>query len=167
VLLPTVQDNAVALQLLGCRLHDTPVGAPHAPLLHAIVATPVAGATKSCSTRLDPDVVLAAKALQLVPLAVHVCVPAVQLAGGEIQLGEVGPLQTPLLQEYPAVPVLGELTFCRSKLEPDELAAAVALQMLPPTVQLNGVEAQGAAVATVVVAQLVELGIPHTPLLHA
>lgn len=166
VLAPTVHDSALALQLLGCWTHDAPVGTPQAPLLHASVATPVVGPTMSYSTKLEPDVVLAAYALQLVPFAVHVCVPAAQLAGGAVQLDEVGPLHAPLVHEYPAVPVLGVVMFCKIKLEPDVLAAAVALHVLPPTVQLNGVATQGAAVATVVVPQLSVLGAPQTPLLH-
>jgi hypothetical protein len=50
--------------------------------------------------------------------------------------------------------------------EPEVVSAAVALQVLPPTVQLSAPAGQDAGGATVAVAQVVELGALHDPLLH-
>lgn len=91
------------------------------------------GAAVSCSMAVDPDVVSAAAALQVLPPTVQLSAPAGQDAGGATvavaQVVELGALHDPLLHEYVAAPVVGAVVSCNTVVAPEVVNAVVALQV--------------------------------------
>jgi hypothetical protein len=162
VLPPTVQLRGEAAQATGA-LHEAPVGVPHTPLAQAKLAAPVVGAVVSDKRAVAPEAVDAAVAL-------HTLAPTLQLrapvhgaaATGTAQVAEVAAPQTPLVQANVAAPVVGVRVSDSSALTPEAVAADVALQVLAPTVQLNGLAAQAAGAV-----QVALVAAPHTPLVQA
>lgn len=162
VLPPTVQLRGAAAQATGA-LHETPVGAPHTPLVHAKLAAPVVGAVVSDKMAVAPEAVDAAVAL-------HTLAPTLQLrapvhgaaATGTAHVAEVAAPQVPLVHANVAAPVVGAVVSDSSALAPEAVAADVALHVFAPTVQLNGLAAQ--AVGAV---QVALVAAPHTPFVQA
>jgi hypothetical protein len=162
VLVPTVQLNADAAQATGA-VHETLVGAPHTPLVHAKLAAPVVGAATSDRAAVAPEAVDAAVAL-------HTLAPTLQLrspeqgaaATGTAQVAEVAAPQAPLVQANVAAPVLGAVVSDNTALTPEAVATDEASHLLPPTVQLKGLAAQPTGAE-----QVVPVAEPHTPLLQA
>jgi hypothetical protein len=139
---PTVQLKAEAAQPMGA-VHETLVGAPQTPLVHAKLAAPVAGAVTSDRATVAPEAVDAAVAL-------HTLAPTLQLrapvhgaaATGTAQVAELAAPHAPLVHAKVAAPVAGAVVSDSTALTPDALAPDVALQVLPPTVQLKGLALQ-------------------------
>jgi hypothetical protein len=164
VLAPTVQLKADAEHAVGA-VHETLVAAPHTPLVHAKLAAPVVGAVTSDNAAVAPDAADAAVAL-------HTFAPTLQLkspeqGAGAVQVALVAAPHAPLLQMNVAAPVVGANVSDSNALAPDAVNAALALQALTPTVQVNAPEHAAAAVRVVTpvneVAQAAPV-VPVTPL---
>jgi hypothetical protein len=158
---PTVQLRALAAQSAGGVTHVAEVGAPHVPLVHEKVATPVAGAIESVSTVAAPEAVDGADALQALPPTLQLSEPAAQGAGA-LQVAEVAALQAPLVHEKVAAPVVGDSVSFNTVEPPEAIEPTAASQLLPPTVQLKEPAAQGAGDV-----QLALVAAPHAPLVQA
>jgi hypothetical protein len=131
-------------------VHVEPAFAVHAPFVHEKAAEPVVGATESVTVNTAPDSVGLAVALHALAPTVQLSAVATQLTGllatSAAQEAEAGALHAPLLQTKFAAPVVPVMS-CSKILAPDTAGAADALQVLPPTVQDNAVEAQSTAAA--------------------
>jgi hypothetical protein len=162
VLVPTVQLKADAAQATGA-VHETLVAAPHTPSVHAKLAAPVVGAVTSDKAAVAPEAVDAAVALQTLVPTLQLKAPVHGAAAiGTAQVAEVATPHAPLVQANVAAPVLGAVVSARTALPPDALAPDVALQVLPPTIQLKGVAVQPSGAEHVA-----PVAAPHTPLLQA
>jgi hypothetical protein len=162
VLPPTVQLREPAAQATGA-LHETPVGVPHTPLVHAKLAAPVVGAVVSDKRAVAPEAVDAAVALQTLVPTLQLRAPVHGAAAtGTAQVAEVAAPQAPLVQENVAAPVVGAVVSDSSALAPEAVATGVALHVLAPTAQLKGLAAHGAGAVHVAL-----VAAPHKPLVQA
>jgi hypothetical protein len=147
VLPPTVQLRAAALHAMGA-VHETLVAAPHVPLLQVKLAAPVVGAKVSERAAVAPEAVAGAVALQVLAPEVQLKSPDAH-ADGDVQVALVAAPHTPLAQAALAVPVVGAIVSDSAALAPDAVAAAEALHVLLPTVQLIVCAVQAIVGATI------------------
>jgi hypothetical protein len=161
VLPPTVQLNGLAAQAAG-PVHVAPVAAPQTPLVHAKLAAPVVGAVVSDNRAVAPEAVDTAVALHTLEPTLQLNAPVQGAAAtGTAQVAEVAAPHVPLVQANVAAPVVGVIVSASTALAPDTVAAEVALQVLPPTVQLKAVAAQSTGAV-----QVAPVAAPHTPLVQ-
>jgi hypothetical protein len=141
--------------------------AANVPLVQAKNAEPVVGTVRSVAEALAPETVSAVLAVQVLPATVQLivfpghgawagAVVVTQVAAGAVS-GLVA--NVPLVHEKNATPVVGVALSIAVALAPEAAAAALALQVLPETVQLTVAATQSAAGVMTVVGVIPAAGV--------
>ena len=154
--------------------------AARVPLVQAKSAEPVVGIAASVAVALAPEAALATVAVQVLPATVQLTAAAGQSTGAgaalvQVALGDANGVAAslPLLHEKNAVPVLGTVVSVALAFAPEAVLAAMALQVLPATVQLTAASAQsaggvgGAAAVAQVATGFDSAAVASLPLLQA